>query len=120
MDDHTHDPLAQRSGPADHGPLFAPAPKPPPSPPPAIAHPPLRPPTPMQARILAAICRLGGRAAIWQVAVEMRLPDHCISQRFSELVDRGHLVLTGDTNRRPISHKVCKIYAIPDSQELRP
>lgn len=100
------DPLAQRPPPPG---LFSAASLPVPASPAAPAG---KPPTPMQKRILIALHRLGGRAAIFEVAVEMRVPDHCISQRFSELVDNGHLILTQDIERRPISNKPCGVYEL--------
>ena len=111
-----HDPLAQRT--SDPGPLFAAAACGGAAPPPAAATPPAPSnpepikATPQQVKVLRAVIALGGRAAIWQVAAHRQVPDHCTSQRFSELVSKGLLTLTGETNLRAMSHKPCKIYEI--------
>lgn len=115
------DPLAQRPKTPPPGGLFAPGyaqpqhetapaarPGKPPPPPPVAS----RVPTPMQMRILIALARVGGRGAIWQAADVLGVPDHCISQRFSEMVEKGLISKTFETNIRPVSEKRCAIYEL--------
>lgn len=63
-----------------------------------------------QARVLAAIYELGGRASLSDVAAHMILPKHQISGRFTELKNRGLIIVDGrKTNQGGNAEKVWKV-----------